>query len=602
MNKIKSDKQKKRDIIFLMGLFLGFLLLLWKSKYGMGAYDEPFYLTIPHRIVNGDGMFSGEWNFGQFSSFLLLPVMKIYLMLMGGTEGIILHFRYIYIGFQLLCTEAVYLKLRKKELAWATAWVFLLFCPYDIMSVAYNTMGITFMTLTGILLACVKEKDKKTWFLSGVFFAAAVLCNPFLVLIYALYTVMVWILKWSPKKKGKVFCGEILQQWKQEENLGLSAWISVTAGAAALAVLFAITVLLGSSVSELIENIPLLMNDPEHTSRSIFMIIKVYLMSFWNVYGWFIPVWAVLLFMAFFFRKDQNKRKICFALINFSAVLSILSFIPTIQNSYNFIMVPVAVCGLAAYIMTEDKDKKTFYFLYIFGLMYTFIANYASNQGMHAISMAMIPTDVAAVLFIGQFVTQEQSESVCAQNTEYENGHKGTNGKIINERKTKAGKGILVIFSAALLLVTQLGMQVYTKTVHAFWEEPVWKLDTVITEGPLKGTVTTKEKADDYQGKLKDIMKHLKKKGPVLFATKDTWCYLYADAEYGTFSSYLSGGLQQSAERWELYFEVNPEKIPYYIYVSKESGSEWENSIYEDGENYGYRVEESEKAYHLYQE
>ena len=48
--------------------------------------------------------------------------------------------------------------------------------------------------------------------------------------------------------------------------------------------------------------------------------------------------------------------------------------------------------------------------------------------------------------------------------------------------------------------------------------------------------------------------------------------------------------------------EVNPEKIPYYIYVSKESGSEWESSIYEDGENYGYRVEESEKAYHLYQE
>ena len=38
------------------------------------------------------------------------------------------------------------------------------------------------------------------------------------------------------------------------------------------------------------------------------------------------------------------------------------------------------------------------------------------------------------------------------------------------------------------------------------------------------------------------------------------------------------------------------------IYVPKESGSEWENTIYEDGENYGYRVEESEKAYHLYKE
>ena len=88
----------------------------------------------------------------------------------------------------------------------------------------------------------------------------------------------------------------------------------------------------------------------------------------------------------------------------------------------------------------------------------------------------------------------------------------------------------------------------------------------------------------------------------MLFATKDTWCYLYADTEYGTFSSYLSGGLEQSAERWETYFGVHPEKIPYYIYVPKEDDSEWEDAIYEDGANYGYMVEESEKAYHLYKE
>ena len=164
MNQIKKDTQKKKDIVFLVGLFFGFLFLLWKSKYGMGAYDEPFYLTMPHRIINGDGMFSEEWNFGQFSAFLMLPVMKIYMMLAGSTEGIILHFRYIYIGFQLLCTVAVYLKLRKKELAWAAAWLFLLFCPYDIMAVAYNTIGIAFMTLAGILLANAKEKDRKAWF------------------------------------------------------------------------------------------------------------------------------------------------------------------------------------------------------------------------------------------------------------------------------------------------------------------------------------------------------------------------------------------------------------------------------------------------------
>lgn len=586
MSKIKSDKQKKRDFIFAAGLFLGFLFLLWKSKYGMGAYDEPFYLTMTHRIANGEGMFSEEWNFGQFSAFLTLPVMKIYLWLTGSTEGIVLHFRYIYIGFQMLCTAAVYWKLRKKELAWAAAWLFLLFCPYDIMAVAYNTMGIAFMTLTGILLACAKEKDGKAWFAAGVLFAAAVLCNPFLALIYVLYTVTVFVFSRCRKRADKLSRNGMLSWLVREENFGFPAWIMVTAGAVVLAVLFVVTVLCGSSIGELLENIPLLMNDPEHTSRSLFMIVKVYLLSFWNVYGWFIPVWAVLLFMAYFFRKNKKKRGICFALINVSAAISILGFISTIQNSYNFIMVPIAVCGLAAYIMTEEKDKRSFVFLYVFGFLYTCIANYASNQGMHAISMAMIPMDVAAVLFIGRFVAQECTEKA--------------------EEKNAAGKAnvleLVMIISAALLLVTQLGMQVYTKAVHAFWEEPVQMLDATIAEGPLKGTVTTKKKADEYQEKLDDIKKHLKKDGPVLFATKDTWCYLYADAEYGTFSAYLSGGLLQAAERWEVYFEANPEKVPYYIYVPKESDAEWESTLYEDGGNYGYRIEESEKAYHLYKE
>lgn len=594
MNGIRGKEQRKRDILFIIGLIVGFFFLLWKSRFGTGAYDEPFYLTIPHRIVSGDGMFSEEWNFGQFSSFLLLPVMKLYLLVAGTTEGILLHFRYIYIGFQLLCAVAVYLRLRKSELSWCAAWLFLLFCPYDIMAVSYNTMGLAFMTLAGVLLVTAKEKDKKIWVFTGLFFAAAVLCNPFLVLLYAVYSLLVLtaVLKKKAEKKaeGKMAeteCAGVLQ----DENFSVSAWLMITAGAAALAVLFVITVLAGSGIGELLENIPLLMDDPEHTSRSLYMIVKVYVLSFWNIYGWALPEWALLLLVSYVVRKDSRKRKICFALTSLSVVLSLLDFIPTIQNSYNFIMVPIAVCGLSAYIMTKEKDKRTFYFLYVFGLAYTFLANYASNQGMHAIAMAMIPTDVAAVLFIGKFAAQEL-------------GAKASGGSIEamqkDEGKSAGGLRWLLCGSVILLFVTQLGMQIYTKTVHTFWEEPIWKLDTVVTAGPLKGTVTTGEKAEEYEKMLTDISLHIEKNGPVLFAVKDTWCYLYADAEYGTFSSYLSGGLEQASERWEIYYDAHPEKIPGYIYVPKDGEEAWETSIFEAAETAGYRVEESELAYHLY--
>lgn len=601
---MKKDKQRKRDFLFSAGLVMGILFLFWKSKYGTGAYDEPFYLTIPHRIAGGDGMFSEEWNFGQFSSFLMLPLMRIYLLLHGGTEGIVLHFRYFYIVFQGLCTVILYTQLRKKELAWAAAWMFLLFTPYDIMAMSYNTIGLSCMTLTGALLAGAEKNGWKTWVISGILFAAAVLCNPFLAVLYFLYSLMAAAAAWMRRRKaGKEAAeadGTEGQNDAEEQNgaegiwsrrgvFGGKAWLCITAGAAGLAVLFGITVLCGSSIGELLVNIPLLMDDPEHTSRSLAAVVKVYLQSFWNVYGWFIPVWAVFLFMSCFFRKDGLKRRIAFLLLSLSAAVSILGLLPTIQNSYNFIMVPIAVCGLGAYILTKERDKKSFAFLYIFGLLYTFMANYASNQGMHAISMAMMPADAAAVLFIGTFLKQE-TETLSGTEIREE---------AFGRREQRTGKGLLTT-AVALLLAVQLGAQFYTKAVHTFWEEPVWRLDTQITEGPLKGTITTKEKADSYQAQLDDIRTHLTKDGPVLFATKDTWCYLYADAEYGTFSSYLSGGLSQAAKRWQVYYEAHPEKIPYYIYIPKEEAGETAAEISGKAEEYGYRMEESDNAYHLY--
>ena len=591
-----NKRQLNRDCLFAAGLVLGFFFLLWKSKYGTGAYDEPFYLTIPHRILKGDGMFSEEWNFGQFSAFLMLPVMKFYLLVIGTTEGIILNFRYIYILFQTICTILIYVKLRRKTFGWAAAWCFYLFCPYDIMALSYNTMGIAFMTITGVLLATAGKNSIKSWCFSGILFAAAVLCNPFLAVIYFLYTLLVAVVWWKERRTGEgereKETGKRNKKGNGKGNFCIKAWGCITAGAGALAVVFVITVLAGSPVHELLLNIPLLMQDPEHTSRSVFMVGKVYLQSFWNVYGWFVPVWAVLLFIAYLYRKDEAKRKIGFVLISLSCILCLIGLLPGIQNNYNFIMVPVAVCGAAAYIMTEDKDTGVFRYLFLFGLVYSFMANYASNQGMHAISMAMVPADVAAVLLIGEFTVQKEK-------TRNRKRAKGTEKTKSVKNAKKAGDIIAV--SAAALLLVQLGVQIYAKSVHAFWEEPVWKLQTRIEEGPLKGTVTTEEKAERYKRLLEDIKTHIRKEGPVLFVTEDTWCYLYADAQYGTFSSYLSGGFTQAEEKWELYFGAHPDKIPDYICfpiaeMDMDQGAEVKRAT----EKYGYDVELSKESYHLY--
>lgn len=549
MNLLKNSSQNKRDIIFITSIIAGFFFLLWKSKYGMGGNDEAFYLTIPHRIVKGDGMFLQEWNLGQFSSFLMLPAMKVYLLAAKGTEGIILHFRYLYIIMQILCTVVLYVKLRKYTFAIPAVLCFFIFCPYDIMAVSYNTMGLVFMTLTGVLLAERNEKNRRrSCFPAGLLFAAAVLCNPFLVLLYVVYSVAVFV--------------KFLRKREKEED-----WIWITAGACALAAVFIVTVLQQSGVTGLLENLPHIMKDPEHTSRSLFMIVQVYLSSFWKVYGVMLPIWAVLLAASYLCRKKKERRKICFALLVLSVFFSWIVLLREVQNNYNFIMVPILVCGLGTYMMTEKKEKALFRWLYLFSFAYSFMANYASNQGMHAISMALVPGVIASVLFIGCFLRQESGSA-------------------------------LVIAAATLVLFGQLGSEIYAKTVHTFWEKPIWELNTTIEEGPLKGTVTTAESAQEYKEKLVDIKENIKKQGPVLFVTENTWCYLYADTDYGTFSSYMSGGMEHAVLRWEEYFGIHKEKIPYYIWIPIET--EKEEVVEEVAQRQGYEIRVTKRAYHLY--
>ena len=68
-----------RDGFFIAGTVLLLFFSLWKSRYGLGIYDEAFYLTIPYRMCHGDKLFLNEWHVSQLSALLQYPLMKLYL-------------------------------------------------------------------------------------------------------------------------------------------------------------------------------------------------------------------------------------------------------------------------------------------------------------------------------------------------------------------------------------------------------------------------------------------------------------------------------------------------------------------------------------------
>jgi hypothetical protein len=168
------------DFLFLISVFSVLCLLCWKCRFGFGNVDEAFYLTIPWRLTQGDALFLEEWHLSQMSGFLLLPLVAIFRAFDSTAEGIILVFRYICITVQTLCCVWYYHRLKRISPAgaFAASILALIFIPFNITALSYNSMGIFLMGLSTVTLATLRgtPSARIDLLFSGVTFAGAVLC------------------------------------------------------------------------------------------------------------------------------------------------------------------------------------------------------------------------------------------------------------------------------------------------------------------------------------------------------------------------------------------------------------------------------------------
>lgn len=590
-----TKKIRPYDICLILFLAAALPFLIWKCRYGYGAMDEPFYLTLAQRLCAGDALLSEEWNLSQMSGFLLLPFYRLHQLFFVSTEGIVLHFRYFYVVTQLLTGCLLYLLLRRYQFgAAAAAAVFILFTPYDIMALSYNTMGLMGMALCLTFLCCEK-RPRFCFAAAGFFFAAAVLCNPYLVVLYFLVLcgfVFVWIFTLISKnnKREGFFSPEKYRSYIQRSA---STILFFTLGAAFLALLFLLFVVSRAGLSDILTNLKLILNDPEHSSRSFYAVVHSYCYTVFITFRSFLLPWFVVLLIALTDRNRYQNGWMYFCLTALLTAIAILTRIPYIQTDYNYIMFPGAACGLSAYLLTPRKDHRPFLRIWLPGMLYTFCLAWASNQGENAVCMGMPVVLIGSVLLIREFLKQTPKQA----------------GRY-------AGK--LPLCMALLLLASQLSAQCYAKSVHAFWEPPVAELHTELTQGPLKGLRTTEEHADAYNSLLTEITGYADSNETVLFLTSSPWCYLYADRPYGVYSSWIST-LSSSADtnadelllaRLNEYYALHPERIPQDIYIAK--NDLWDFSFLSDTDTYtpfavtdvsgasnDYSVSESINGYHL---
>ena len=127
------------------------------------------------------------------------------------------------------------------------------------MALSYNSMGIMGLSIALVMYFC-NEHHKWTWnVLAGLFLAVAVLCCPYLVVLYLIYSIYA-VFKYL-KCKNKDY---------------IKDWFEISVGALFLACEFFVVVFRNTSLSQLLTSLSYVLDDPTHPMLSLFEKSKMY--------------------------------------------------------------------------------------------------------------------------------------------------------------------------------------------------------------------------------------------------------------------------------------------------------------------------------------
>lgn len=510
------------DALFAVLAVLSVALLVAKCRYGFGYYDESFYIATARRFWYGDAPVAQEWNLAQFFALFTAPLVGLFEAVTGGTQGIVLIFRYIFVAVQTVVSLFLYGRLRRLSPMGAAvaAIAFLLFVPYNISALSYNSLGILFLTLAGVLIATMRRHTTMQTLVAGVLFAAAVLCCPFLTLGYLVLLVL----------------------WLYRRRLSTQFFAPFTAGVAGLAVVFLAIVFTRTGPILFLKGLKTMLQSTDRSSESF----GAGLLFCTKAAPVFFAALAVLAVVCW---RDKNRCRHRAAYLLGACVVALgfqLSF--WLDTPYlNFFMFPINLC--APFVIAtggEEDDYRLFRWLWAPGMVYAFAISLASNQKFYAISSASTVAAVASIVLL-----------VRAWGT---------------LRPAQDRKAVAALAGIALLLAVQLVSEAVLRWYTVFWQEEPAKLTVQLTDGPEAGVYTDAELAAEYNAMLADIapLRTMEKEQSVLMVSRHSWLYLATPAGVGGFSTWMQlndGIREKTKDQLSLYYDRMPEKQPDAVYV-----------------------------------
>ena len=515
----KINEADKKQIAVAISFFVCTLILLWRCFYSVNYADEPYCISSVWRFYKGDALLAQDWfPAQQLIAWILAPLYGLFRIFVGSNEGIMLASRIAYVLFQVIVSVIVYVRLKDYgNYRIPAVFFYLLFTQNNMLTINYNTLGLGCMLLIVTLLVTEPVLKKSTLVLVGILNAVMVLSQPYAILMFVAWGILV-ILAIPFGKKMEVHS---LLKFKTYFYVGLGSFLVLAA--------FIIVVLLRADISEIQNGFQYLMSDPEHQMDLHYKVTK-YFERFYRYYQYQILVMGISVIAGFF--KENQVMKVVKSGCAFFAVLTaiysliyhgwISGYVPI-----DFIGVPLTFLGISIWLLGEKKNKLLFLGWVIPAIAYTFCVQLTTNTGILAVSSACMAASVGGVLLIGE--TLKESDA----------------------------KWLVWMLSAVLLL--QGGLLLYHRITATWWSEPVSECTQQLERGPAKGIYTSEADAKWYYDTL-DAIDSLKltKEDVVLYLDLAPWLYMYTDLPAATYSTWTI-----TEEHFlDEYYESYPEKEP----------------------------------------
>ncbi len=551
--------KKYQTFIALTVIFISAILLLRSAFYGIATPDESFYLTIPYRLIRGDALIVDEWHASQFSAALLYLPMKLFLLITGSTDGMVLYFRCLFVACQTAVSYFTFYKIRKYGTAAAlvSAILYLLYVPETVKMLDYYTMSLMGFQVVALILFCTEKLRWYHLYFSGAVFACAVLAQPFNCLIYFLYSIAFVIALFMKKRKQFSDKAEAFFSWK--------SWLCLTAGIVTIAVVFLAFLFSQLTIEEFFANFSNVFGGQDHTlpfadtgETDMFSYITIFSTLYKYCPRGFIL--SLLLIAALCVDRDRVRRRQIWIYATFAVVVLMVielgvSITDTICSTL-FRPYVAFIFSFACLRLTEKKQKELGA-VWLTGVAYIICLGLISQALDY---VGVIGCVISNTVFMPSFL--QLCREVRSEKTE----------DVRNKKQNKSVLRALAVSCAFVLVFditagTVLNLMNDT-TAKEMGRDSVAQT-VVIDNGPLKGIRTDEKIYNNYQAIIADteIIKD-NSCNSVLVAGLIPWVYFCFDGPPATFTTwYIDGELNL----YDDYYGGNKDKIPDCIYIPSTS-------------------------------